>query len=161
MLKKEGKEFILGKFSELEESELMEIYLEHLKKQKKLTEIPITLFKHDISPSGLIIKYLKENLGFDIPRIAKQLKRNPGAILNSYNHVNEKYPNGLFAQTTNINIPLEILSNRSYSILENITIYLKEIKDLKINNIASLLNKNPKTISTVYRRARKKRGELW
>lgn len=161
MLKKEGKEFILAKFSELEESELLELYLEYLKKQNKHTEIPITLFKYEIPPSGLIIKYLKENLNFSVQKIAKLLKRNPGAIFNSYNHVNEKHPNGLFAQTTNLTIPIEILSNRSYSILENITIYLKDIKDLKIKDIANLLNKNPKTISTVYRRGRQKRGEVW
>ncbi|MBW2992451.1 hypothetical protein KY345_04505 [Candidatus Woesearchaeota archaeon] len=161
MLKKEGKEVILNKLSELEESELLELYLEHLKKQNKLTEIPITLFRYDLSPSELIIKYLKENLGLSTPKIAKLLNRNSGAILNSYNNANNKYPSGLFAKETNVNIPIEILANRNYSILENITIFLKEIKELKIKEISSLLNKNPKTISTVYRRAKNKRGEAW
>ena len=43
MLKKDGKELILNKLSELEESELLELYLSHLKKQNQFTQIPITL----------------------------------------------------------------------------------------------------------------------
>lgn len=158
---KEGKELILNKLSELEEHELFELYLSHLKKQNQLTQIPITLFKYSLSPSELIIKYLKENLNLTTPKIAKLLNRNSGAILNSYNNANKKYPSGLFAKETNIQIPIDILANRNYSILENITIFLKEIKDLRIKDIASHLNKNPKTISTVYRRVKNKRGEAW
>jgi hypothetical protein len=161
MFKREGKELILNKLSELEEHELIELYLGHLKKHDRLTQIPISLFKYDLSPSELIIKYLKENLNLTTPKIAKMLNRNSGAILNSYNNANIKYSHGLFAKETNIQIPIEILSNRNYSILENIAVYLKEIKDLKIKDIANLLNKNPKTISTVYRRAKNKRGEAW
>ena len=161
MLKQEGKEIILSKFSELEESELVELYLSYLKKHEKLTLIPITLFEYNISPSGLIIKYMKENLNLPIAKIAKLLNRNSGAIFNSYNHANSKYPHGLFAKETHISIPLNILSNRNYSILENIAVYMKEVKDMKIKDIACLLKKNPKTISTVYRRALNKRGERW
>ena len=161
MLKKEGKEVILDKLSELEECELIEIYLSHLKKHEKLTLIPVTLFKYNLSPTGLIIKYMKENLNLPVAKIAKLLSRNSGAVLNSYNHANAKYPHGLFAKETNTSIPLNILSNRNYSILENIAVYMKEVKDMKIKDIASLLNKNPKTISTVYRRALHKRGEKW
>jgi len=158
MLKKEGKQLILDKLSELEEHELIELYLTHLKKLNLLTNIPVTLFKYDLSPSELIIKYLKENLGYNFPKIAKLLNRNPGAISNSYKNANRKYPHGLFPKETNLSIPVNLLANRSYSVLENTAVYLKEVKDLRIKDIADLLNKNPKTISTVYRRAMKKRG---
>jgi len=161
MLKKEGKEIILHKLSELEEHELVELYLLHLKKHNQLTQIPVTLFKYGLSPCELIIKYLKENLNLPATKIAKLLNRNSGAISNSYNNANRKYPHGLFAKDTNMFIPIHILANRNYSVLENISIYLKEVKDMRIKDIASALNKDPKTISTVYRRALSKRGDVW
>ena len=56
-----------------------------------------------------------------------------------------------------LDIPLRILQDRTFAVLESIVEYLKEEKDLRYFEIAELLNKDQRTIWTVYNRAKKKR----
>jgi len=42
------------------------------------------------------------------------------------------------------------------TIFETIVVYLKDTSELKFKNIAELLNRNYRTIWTVYKRAKKK-----
>lgn len=53
-------------------------------------------------------------------------------------------------------IPMEIIKNRNLSILESIVKFLKEARNLTYHEIAVLLNRDDRTIWTVYSRARKK-----
>ncbi len=54
-------------------------------------------------------------------------------------------------------IPVSILKDRKLSVLENITAYFKDTFGLTYHKIALLLNRNDRTIWTVYQRAKKKR----
>ena len=56
----------------------------------------------------------------------------------------------------NIPIPSKIFTDRSLSVLEAIVKYLKEKKGMTYHEIAVLLNRDDRTIWTVYQRARKK-----
>ena len=55
------------------------------------------------------------------------------------------------------NIPTSIFLDRTISVLEAITKYLKEEKNLTYHQIAILLNRDDRTIWTCYNRAKKKR----
>jgi hypothetical protein len=55
-----------------------------------------------------------------------------------------------------ITIPTKIFHDRTLSVLEAIVSYLKE-KQMTYHEIAILLNRNDRTIWTVYDRARKKK----
>ncbi|MBU1623037.1 MAG: hypothetical protein KKH52_02535 [Nanoarchaeota archaeon] len=55
-------------------------------------------------------------------------------------------------------LPLSIFKDRSISVLEAIVEYLHEAKNLSFKQIALLLNRNERTIWTVYDRVRKKRA---
>lgn len=55
-------------------------------------------------------------------------------------------------------IPITLFSDRKLTILEHVITYLKESQNLTYQKIALILNRNPRTIWTVYQRARKKRG---
>jgi len=57
-----------------------------------------------------------------------------------------------------IPIPSFIFRDRSLSVLEAIVEYLKEQKQLTFHEIAVLLNRDDRTIWTVYTRGKKKRG---
>jgi len=57
-----------------------------------------------------------------------------------------------------IKIPSRILRDRTLSILEAIVEYLREERGLTFHQIAVLLNRDDRTIWTVYRRAKEKRG---
>ncbi len=56
-----------------------------------------------------------------------------------------------------INIPTSIFRDRSLSVLEAVVEYLKEHHNLNYHQIARLLNRDERTIWTVYNRAKKKR----
>jgi len=57
-----------------------------------------------------------------------------------------------------LQIPLSVLQDRSVAVLESIVEYLKEEKNLKYSEIATLLNRDQRTIWTVYNRVKKKRN---
>ena len=56
-------------------------------------------------------------------------------------------------------IPSTIFLDRSLSVLEAISEYLKEEKGLSYHEIAVFLNRDDRTIWTCYNRAKKKRGK--
>jgi len=56
-------------------------------------------------------------------------------------------------------LPISIFKDRSLSVLEVIVEYLHEVKGLNFKNIAVQLNRNERTIWTVYHRARQKRAK--
>jgi hypothetical protein len=57
------------------------------------------------------------------------------------------------------NIPTSIFLDRTISVLEAITKYLKEEKNLTYHQIAVLLNRDDRTIWTCYNRAKKKNAK--
>ena len=56
-----------------------------------------------------------------------------------------------------IKIPLSVFSDRSLPPLEAVVVYLKDKIRLSYRNIAELLNRDERTIWTVYNRAQKKK----
>jgi hypothetical protein len=54
------------------------------------------------------------------------------------------------------NIPTSIFLDRTISVLEAITKYLKEERNLTYHQIAVLLNRDDRTVWTCYNRAKKK-----
>jgi hypothetical protein len=56
-----------------------------------------------------------------------------------------------------LDIPLRILQDRTVAVLESIVEYLKDEKGLRYSEIGKLLNRDQRTIWTVYSRVKKKR----
>ncbi|MDO8740267.1 MAG: hypothetical protein Q7J54_01690 [Candidatus Woesearchaeota archaeon] len=59
-----------------------------------------------------------------------------------------------------VGIPVSILKDRKLSALEAISEYLKESLNMNYHEIAVLMNRDDRTIWTVYNRAKKKRNAL-
>jgi hypothetical protein len=59
----------------------------------------------------------------------------------------------------NINIPIYVFRDRSLSVLEVLVEYMKDTLKLSYHEIASLLNRDDRTIWTCYNRAKKKKKE--
>ncbi|MFH1133548.1 MAG: hypothetical protein V1735_03595 [Nanoarchaeota archaeon] len=55
-------------------------------------------------------------------------------------------------------IPIAVLQDRKVKVLEAIVEYLKDIQGLTYHEIAELLNRDDRTIWTVYSRVKRKRG---
>jgi len=59
--------------------------------------------------------------------------------------------------SSRINIPLSVLQDRSLSVLESVSEYLRDRRNLSFQEIADLTNRDVRTIWTCYSRAKKKR----
>nr|MCK4929876.1 hypothetical protein [Nanoarchaeota archaeon] len=55
-----------------------------------------------------------------------------------------------------ITIPIQVLQNRQFGVLEATVVYLKDEIGLKYSEIARLLNRDDRTIWNVYNNAKKK-----
>ena len=121
--------------------------------------LPINIFSNGASCLESISMYLKGSIGLRYCEIAGLLNRDDRTIWGACRGAKEKSDEDFLAEESSINVPLAIFEDRSLSVLEALAEYLKEDLNLRYCKIAALLNKDPRTIWTVYRRAKKKRKE--
>ena len=145
-------------FSE-DEIKLFEDFLQYLKQKKEIKKdfIPISVFNNKIlAPLETVVKYLREDLIYTYSKTAFLLNRKPGPIGVTYRNSKKKLPSRLDVSSTENSIPISIFKDSKMTIFETIVVYLKDTSELKFKNIAELLNRNYRTIWTVYKRAKKK-----
>lgn len=122
--------------------------------------IPVSLFvDRSLSVLEVLVEYLKEEMHFTFHEIAVMTNRDDRTIWTVYNRTHkkrEKTPKPLL-QKSEVFIPLNVLLDRTLSVLEVLVEYLKEKLHLTYHEIAVLTNRNDRTIWTVYSRAQKKR----
>lgn len=116
--------------------------------------MPITIFNGKLSPAEALIKHLREHHNLRFTDIAKLLNRDQRGIWCAYKASQKKEPTHLPLDPHHILFPVNLFSDRNFSILEHIVIHLRE--KYTINEISKLLNKHPSTISTIHSRARRK-----
>ena len=120
--------------------------------------IPSSIFNKKLSSLEVISKYLFENKNLSLKNISKLLNRSNRNIWNAYNRSKKKYSKKLVVKES-ILIPISILRNLDFTLLENIISYLKGKFGFSYHKIAILLQRDDRTIWTVYNRI-KKRGKL-
>ena len=123
--------------------------------QKELI-IPCSIFSKDLSPLETISKYLKENLELSFKEIAKLTNRSQKTIWQAYKNAVKKLPAKLEPEETKYNIPVSVLRTE-LSVLEAIVVHLKDQFNLSYHKIGELLERNERTVWTVYNRAMMKR----
>ncbi len=159
MVKKE----VFDQLSKKDLIELLERFAPHvtekdLPAKKEVESIPITVFDNKkLSALETICKYLKENTNKTYHEIALLLNRNDRTIWTTYNNAKKKLPDKFVVKPSEISLPLDIFKERKLSVLESIAVYLKDEVGLTLHKIATLLNRNDRTIWTVYTRGRKKK----
>ena len=121
--------------------------------------IPLSIFNKKLSSLEVISKYLVENKGLRLIKISELLNRSNRNIWNAYNKSKKKFPKKLVVKESAL-IPISILRNLDFTLLENIVSYLKENFGFSYHEIAVLLQRDDRTIWTVYNRVKKKRGKL-
>ena len=122
-------------------------------------KVPISVFKNDCLGSlENIVKYLRENLLLSFKQIAALTNRNEIALAVTYRNAKKKLAaKFVIEEISPYSIPVSVLKDRKISVLENITFYLKDNFGLAYHAIAVLLNRDDRTIWTVYQRALKKK----
>ena len=125
---------------------------------KEEVKVPLSVFKNDFLGSlETIVKYLRENLLLSFKQIAALTNRNQIALAVTYRNSKKKMPAKFVEEISPYSIPPAILQDRNLSVLENVVSYLKDTFGLTYHKIALLLNRDDRTIWTVYQRAIKKR----
>ena len=126
---------------------------------KEEVKVPISVFNNEyLSSLENIVKYLRENLLLSFRQIAELTNRNEIALAVTYRNAKKKMPaKFVVTEISPYSIPVAILQDRNISVLENIAAYLKDTFGLAYHKIAVLLNRDDRTIWTVYQRAKKKR----
>ena len=140
--------------------EIIEFVNKSLKiEAKEEVKVPISVFNNDkLSGLETIVKYLRENLLLSFKQIASLTNRNDVALAVSYRNARIKLQDKFIVEEISpYSIPASILQDRKLSVLENIVSYLKDTFGLAYHKIALLLNRNDRTIWTVYQRAKKKK----
>ena len=118
---------------------------------------PVSIFTPELSSLELVVKYLRENLSLSNKTIATLLNRSEKTVWQAYSHAQKKMPKRFSAAKSPYTIPLSVLSDRTFSVLESIAVYLKNTYSLSLSEIASLLHRDQRTIWTVCHRYEQKR----
>jgi len=117
--------------------------------------IPTSIFSKDIGVLETVVKYLHENQGRSLGEIAGILKRSQNNIAVSYLNSKAKQAEKFRKTVSAVRIPLDIFSKKT-TCFESICIHLKDTKSLSFHNIGALLDRDERTIWTIYKRAKKK-----
>ncbi len=140
--------------------ERYDIDLAELLREAKIKEVkvnvPVSVFKQEMSPAESLCKYLKENRGLRLSEIARVLSRDQRTIWINYNNSLKKKREMIeIKEEREEIIPIQVFSDRRFSILESLIYYLRE-KGLKNREVARTLNKDPRNVWSLYSRAVKK-----
>ncbi|HII72239.1 TPA: hypothetical protein HA265_05790 [Candidatus Woesearchaeota archaeon] len=123
--------------------------------------IPTTIFcDRSLSFSEALVEYLKDQKQLSYHEIAVLTNRDERNIWTLYNRAGKKrtQKEPAVRKAPTAHIPLEVVTDRSLSILEIVVEYLRDKAQLKNSQIAAILNRSRKTVSTVYIRTKKKRS---
>jgi hypothetical protein len=139
----------------LEDAELL--YL--IRKSGPVNQFPVEILSQNLSPLEAVVSYLKNNKGQKFCDIAKLLNRDERTIWVTFENAKKKQKTIFVPQKSASQIPLAIVRNRQLSILESVSVFLKEKKSLTLTKISSILNKDTSTVWTAISRADKKLSE--
>ena len=155
-LSKENKigliSFLMSELKRLHEVDEQEFF------NRKEVSFPIGIFSNDeLSSLEAIVKYLKEDLRLKFSKIAKILNRSSKTIWATYQKSSKKMPSAFGIVSREIIIPASAISDRSFSTLESV---VRFVKDLGHSNheVGVMLHLDDRTIWTVHDRIKKKRG---
>ncbi len=123
--------------------------------------IPSIIFcDRSLSFSESLVEYLKDQLQFSYHEIGELTNRDERNIWTLHNRARvkrEEKPHQM-KQAPVVHIPLSVVCDRSISILEVVVEHLRDKAGLKNHQVASVLNRSVKTVSTAYVRTKKKRS---
>ncbi len=120
--------------------------------------LPVYIFQSRLSCLEAIVKYMHENLDFGFTKIARILNRSSKTIWATYSKANGKMPERFKPEISKYLIPVSVLNERKLSVLESIVEFLREKHELSYKQISLLINRDNRTIWTVYQKAKKKRA---
>jgi len=114
---------------------------------------------NNLSILEAIVRYLKDIKKYNFHEIGQLLQRDERNIWTIYHRAKkkqEKFSHGSNIEIYDVLIPLSIFHNKKLCVLEALSHFLKDIKNLTYHQIGLLLGRDERNIWTVYHRAKKK-----
>lgn len=135
--------------------------IEEDKSKNEQILLPVCIFNNSsLSALEAISKFLKEEKGMRYCEISSILNRDSKTIWGAYNNAKRKMSERLNIENSCFQLPFYIFKDRTFGTLEVIVRHLKEELNLRYCQIASLLNRDDRTIWTVYNRVKRKISKL-
>jgi DNA-binding CsgD family transcriptional regulator len=142
---------------QLSKEDIIDLFLQTVKEEK--ATIPLSIFRVEpLSALELVVRYLKET-GKKNKEIAELIGRSQQVIWTTNRNAMRKYPHILPVSDSPNDVPIDCVCKAKLSALESIVVYLKEDKSLRYSEIGEVLHRDPRTIWTTYKRAKKKDEE--
>ena len=123
---------------------------------KTSSNIPISIFKtQDFTPFEAVVKFLRENSGLKFKDIASKFNKNVSTIITTYRRI-RNLKIDLVVSSSKYDIPISYFEKKKLTFFEVLVLYLRDERNLSYHEVAVLLERNDRTIWTVYNRAKKK-----
>lgn len=128
---------------------------------KQEYNLPLSIFSTKLPPAEALCRYLSEEEKLSCQEIAQLLSRNEKSIWATSQRAKKRKPLSGKVSYFNSNlkkyfIPLSVLQNRDYSLLESVILYLNQVHHLSNKEIAGLLRKSPNSVAVLLKRAQDK-----
>lgn len=123
---------------------------------KDSRSIPLSVFRCGLSGLEAVTVFFKDQRQWSISRLSKELNRKPSTLYTTYANAKRKLVSEMDVSDFSNAIPVEVIANRDFSVLELVVSYLKDTQGIALPRIATLLGRNYSTVKTVYRRYREK-----
>jgi hypothetical protein len=120
---------------------------------KSDTLIPLTIFSARLTVLESVVKFLKEDKNSSFHEIGILLGRNERNIWHAYQHASVKQKKHLPYKDSPYAVPVFIFQDTKLSALESLVVYLRHTFNLSYHEIAVLIQRDDRTIWTVYQRA--------
>ncbi len=115
--------------------------------------IPCSIFTIKLGALEAIVKYLHENKNLSLKKISQILHKKQNNVAVSYRNSFKKMQKKFSDVSFKDYLPFEIFSEKS-TCMQSVCIYLKENKGLSYHKIAEILNRDERTIWTIYNKAK-------
>jgi len=115
-------------------------------------QIPVTIFRSKLSPLETIVTYLKVNQHRTLTEIARILNKQRPSVWLAHKNAKLRKPR-LPIYPTRYNIPIKTFNSDKLSILECVSVYLREHHKLTYRQIGHILKRDERTIWTACHRA--------
>lgn len=154
-LVKDSSETAKRYLKKLSRAQLIQLFENLIEREEAELKIPVSILRNrKVSCLEAIIKFLRENVGMKNAAVADVLKRSPQVCWRTYSNAKKKLEDRLETED-GIDIPLSVVRDEKLSVLESIVVYLRE-QEMNFHEIAVALDRDDRTIWTVYHRAKKK-----
>jgi hypothetical protein len=138
----------------LDKEQLIALFIRHMQPREEPVKIPVSIFNAKLTAFESVVKYMREELQYSNAKVALLLIRSPQTVWLTYRNAKKKHPQKLTAVISDHDLPMTIFATNG-SIFAATVKYLKD-QGVKNQEIARLLKRNVKTITTVYYRAKKR-----